>query len=173
MRRSTALIAFALALAFPASALAHGTYESSVPEKDSTVNKAPKEVVITLTEDPAPGSSVVVKDGCKKDVAQTVDENGSDLVVAIGGGEPGRWNVRFKSISAEDGHEVNDEFTFVVAGQKDCNAAPNPDVSPSIDGQPPIDNPDDGSSFPVVPLVIGTVVVVGGALILRRSTSGS
>ncbi|MEA2432864.1 MAG: CopC domain [Actinomycetota bacterium] len=171
MRKSVALIACAILVLLPASALAHASLESSDPEVDSTVDKAPPEVTLTMAEQPAAGSSVTVTDGCKKEVGEKAQLSGNDMVVAIDGGQPGRWNVDFVAISAEDGHELSDSFSFVVAGQKDCNAKPT--IEPSTSSTKPINNPDDGSSFPVVPLVIGTVVVVGGALLLRRSTSGS
>jgi methionine-rich copper-binding protein CopC len=167
--------AFAVAVALQAwlipSALAHGTYVSSDPAAHSKVAEPPAEVTITLSEKPAPGSTVSVVDGCNSDVAVNVKESGDDLVVALDPGQPGLWDVSFKSISAEDGHEVEDDFTFVVKGQKDCAAAAN--ESPSTSSRPPITNDDEGSSFPVVPLAIGTIVVVGGALLLRRGSSGS
>jgi copper resistance protein C len=171
MRKSAALIALVILLALPVSAHAHATLESSDPEVDSTVQKPPAEVTLTMAEQPAAGSRVVVTDGCDREVGGRVQLSGSDMVVAISGGQPGRWNVDYSAVSAEDGHEISDSFSFVVAGQKDCNSDPV-DV-PSTSSRKPINNPDDGSSFPVIPLAIGTVVVVGGALMLRRSSSGS
>ena len=179
MRKFSTLIALAFALALPVGALAHGTLESSVPEADSTVDEAPSEVTLTLAEEPAPGSRATVTDGCKKDVGQKARLSGNDMIVAVGDGQPGRWNVEYSSISAQDGHEVNGELTFVVKGRKDCSApdetpAETPgEIEPSTSSSKPIENPDEGSSFPVVPLAVGTVVVVGGALLLRRGSSGS
>ena len=67
MRKILIFLGATLALASVTPASAHGDYQSSDPAADSTVKGAPGEVTITLTEAPADGSEMVVRDGCKRD----------------------------------------------------------------------------------------------------------
>lgn len=127
-----------------------------------------------LAEPAASGSTVVVTDGCEREVSSdALDVKREILTAPINEGEPGRWSVNVRSISAVDGHAIKEAFTFRVAGQKDCSqeddVEPETDISPDTSSREPIENPDqEGTSFPVVPFALGTIAVVAVALAVRR-----
>jgi len=165
----------ALLLCLPGAALAHGDIRDSSPAAGTQVTKPPKEVGLILAEPAARGSSVVVTDGCEREVSGALDIQRDSLKTPITGGEPGRWLVRLRSISALDGHATMEAFTFKVGGEKDCtredgdDVEPETDISPDTSSRAPIVNPDEeGTSFPVVPFALGTVAVVAVALAVRR-----
>lgn len=138
---------------------------------------APREVALVLAEPPASGSSLVVIDGCREEVSGEPIAEGDDYSVAIDGGRPGRWTVRLRSISSLDGHVVKAGYSFTVAGKKDCatESTPGEDETDGADtsSRPPIANTEnEGSSFPVVPFVLGTVALVAIAVALRRPSNG-
>lgn len=155
---------------------AHGDIESAHPTQGSKVSQPPREVSVHLAEPAAQGSTLVVTDGCKEQVGGEAQIDGEMFTVPIEGGRPGRWNVKVRSISSVDGHLVKESFSFTVRGKKDCSpeAAPtgNDDTDDEVelgDPQPPLEN--DETSFPIVPFALGTVVLVGLAVALRRSSS--
>lgn len=157
-------------------AAAHGDISSSSPEADARVRRAPREVRLVLAEPPAAGSSLTVVDGCGDKVSGDPKRNGQNFSAAINGGRPGRWRVQLRSISAVDGHVISDRFTFQVAGKRDCSSEPKEpknDKGDDVDtsSRPPIENEDDGSSFPIVPFALGTVAVVGVAVALRAGSN--
>lgn len=156
-----------------APAWAHGVIESAHPAQGSTVAEPPRELSVHLAEPAAPGSTLVVTDGCGERVGDEGRIEGQMFTLPIQDGRPGRWNVKVRSISSVDGHLVRESFSFKVRGKKDCS----PEESPSNNDddevelgapQPPIQN--DESSFPVVPFALGTVVLIGLAIALRRSS---
>lgn len=177
-RGAIALVAACAAVlvltALPAGA--HGDVEDSSPAAGSTVRRAPETVSLDLAEPPADGSSLLVSDGCNREVSGRPRIDGDRMSVAISEGQPGRWRVRVRSISSVDGHLVRENLSFRVRGKKDCS----PDKTPAEDDespddevelgapQPPLEN-DEATSFPVVPFAIGTVVVIGVAIALRSS----
>ena len=178
LRSGVSVLAVALALALGAvwagPAWAHGDIQSASPEEGSKVRRPPGEVALVLAEPPAAGSSLLVTDGCKEKVSGEPVADGDNYSVAIEGGRPGRWTVKLRSISSVDGHVIKAGYSFTVGGKRDCSAEPTPDGEETEDtsSRPPIANPDEeGSSFPVVPFALGTVVLVGIAVALRRPGS--
>ena len=175
LRRLCVAVAGAVGvLSLPSVALAHADVRDSSPAAGTTVTKPPKEVTLILAEPSAEGSTLVVTDGCGEEVSGALDIRRDILETPIAGGRPGRWLVELRSISAEDGHAIEESFTFKVEGQKDCNQGtddiePETDISPDTSSRPPIDNPEEeGTSFPVTPFLLGTVAVVAVALAVRR-----
>jgi len=165
-----------LVLMAPPTALAHGVFTASSPEKGGRVRQVPEVVRVTLTEAPAQGSTMRVVDGCGRNVAAAVSLEGPELVAAVGGEiqpEPGAWKVAFRSISSVDGHTARGSFGFKVAGQRDCARQEGPtdeeSESPETSSQPPIAN--DEASFPWIPFGLGTLVLVVVALVARRASS--
>jgi len=162
---------FALLLGLPSAALAHGDIRDSSPAAGTEVTKAPAEVTLLLAEPAAKGTTVEVTDGCEREVSGDLKLTREVLETPIAGGEPGRWLVRLRSISAVDGHAIKEAFTFKVSGKKDCTPddEPDTDISPDTSSRAPIVNPDEeGTSFPVIPFALGTVAVVAVALAVRR-----
>lgn len=178
LKRLSAATAFAaVVLGLPGTALAHGDVRDSSPSAGTIVTKPPQEVVVILAEPASDGSTVVVTDGCEREVSGKVDTRRNILQTPIEGGVPGRWMVSVRSISAVDGHVIKEAFTFRVDGKKDCAADEDDDVEPDDDtdvspdtsSRAPIDNPDSGgTSFPVVPFALGTVAVIAVALAVRQ-----
>ena len=171
------LAGFLLVLVASGSAVAHGVYTSSSPAQGDRVRQVPDEVRVALTEAPAQGSTMRVADGCGRNVAESVQQEGSDLVAVVGGEiapEPGNWKVTFRSISSVDGHAARDSFAFKVRGRRDCARDEGPTdektESPETSSQPPIAN-DEGASFPWIPFGLGTIVLVVVALVARRASS--
>ncbi len=166
---------FLLVLVMAGPALAHGDLESAEPEADSTVRKAPEEVVLTLTEPPGPGTSVTVHDGCVRDVVVDLSQSSSEVRARLKDGQPGNWHVRYRTVSSVDGHTVRGTYSFFVKGKHDCS---QPKESPADDaeiagGEDTRIRPEDegASGFPLIPFTIGSVVVIGIALVLRRAAT--
>lgn len=161
-------------------ARAHGDLEGTSPEDGTTVRKSPTEVRITLTEAPAPSSSVVVTDGCRRKVDVAEDTEGLDLVASVSGGEPGRWDVRYRAVSAEDGHVTKNGFGFAVSGRRDCSGDEPSGSGAENDTQigggrgTRVSNPgaDEGSGSLLLWLGVGTAGAVAVAFFLRRSSGG-
>ncbi len=175
LKRLSTVIALTAALsAMPTAAWAHGDIRDSSPSAGTRVTRPPEEVLLILAEPAADGSSVVVTDGCEREVSGPLDIRREILTTPISVGEPGRWLVNLRSISAVDGHVIKEAFTFKVAGRKDCTPEdgddePETDISPDTSSRAPIENPDEeGTSFPVIPFALGTVAVIAVALAVRR-----
>lgn len=175
MQRPSIAVLMAVLIGWPGVALAHGDVRDSSPAARTRVTKPPEEVILILAEPAAKGSVLIVTDGCEREVSTAIAIRREIVETVIDGGEPGRWRVAVRSISAVDGHVVKEAFTFRVAGKKDCSpgddATPDDDtdISPDTSSRAPIDNPDpEGSSFPVVPFALGTVAVIAVAVAVRR-----
>ena len=153
-------------------AQAHGDIVNTTPKEGTRVREAPEVVAVSLAEKPAKGSKLVVTDGCRNEISGEAVLGGLTLSAPVTDGQPGRWDVKLTSISAEDGHLVEDEYSFRVSGKGDCameDDEPTDDPTDDVElgePQPPLEN--DETSFPVVPFALGTLVLVGGALAVRR-----
>ena len=177
-RRVSAAGVLAAALILTAGpAAAHGDLHGTDPEPGSTLSKPPRSVSVTLTEPPGPGSTLKVSDGCSPDAGGPVELAGSRLVAGIPNGNPGDWVMRYRAVSSVDGHVTRGSVHFTVKGKTDCAKPTDEDDDTQIGGGEDTrvanpDPPDAGGGFPVVPVVIGSVVLVGLALVLRRATAG-
>jgi methionine-rich copper-binding protein CopC len=168
----------AIALSICAPALGHADVEETTPSMNSRVAKPPREVKLVLAEPPGPGSTLRVKDGCRTNVVEDVVANQGESILsaALARGEPGRWQVRFQSISAVDGHLVRGAYKFTVAGKHRCGGEKKGGARGSNRQGPEAGDArgdsveSESSSLPVVPLAIGTAALVGIALVARRST---
>ena len=175
MRWSVALCTAVAAVARSVlPAWGHGEFESSTPAADSTVKKAPRVISVTLSEAPGPGTTIRVIDGCKKNVVTNVRTSGEVAKAALREGQPGNWQVRFRAVSAVDGHTTGDEFDFKVKGRPNCSPKKTqrtPEVAGGEGTRIKNPNPPDESGFPIVPFAIGSVALVVVALMIRKSTS--
>ena len=172
MRRAFILITSMLVvLGVPAPGYGHGDLQSTSPEAGSTLRKTPKRVTITLTEAPTRGAEARAVDGCKKAVPAALSVEGSDIVLSLEGGEPGRWKVSYRAVSSVDGHQTRGTLAFKVAGTKDCAAGDDAEID-APDNPGIVDNPnppDEGGSSWLLWVLGGTVVVAAGAFLIRRS----
>lgn len=128
-------------------------------------------MTLRLTEPPGPGSTMTVVDGCKRNVATRVKRSGSALVAVVKKAEPGRWHARFRGVSSVDGHTTRGGVRFVVRGKRDCTNEPETQVGGGARTQIEAEAPE-GEGFPIVPIAVGSLILVGGALVLRRLSSG-
>lgn len=167
-------VAALLALVVPAGpAAAHGDVQATDPEELSRVRRAPRSVAVTFTEAPTAQAVLKVRDGCRRDVTQGIDVTDATATARVAVGQPGRWRVSYRVISALDGHESKGSYTFTVAGRRDCTpdepqATETPDDDPEAVATPAGDDVS-GSSAPVVPIAFGALAVLVLAFIVRRS----
>jgi copper resistance protein C len=176
------LVALALLLAAPAVAFGHGELESAIPEPDSTLGKPPNHLILNFTEPPTKDAVFKVLDGCGRNlIAETAVQERTGHVFLTKGGQPGEWKVSYKVVSATDGHASKGSYGLTVRGQKDCSEPEEPtgNGGGGTDGNgggggdqaaPTGDEAEGGSSFPWVPVAIGTVALVALAFIARRAT---
>ncbi|MDQ4065520.1 MAG: copper resistance protein CopC, partial [Actinomycetota bacterium] len=117
-------------------------------------------------------------DGCGDDVVTDIQRDDRTVRLALATGQPGRWRVEYRVISALDGHLVRGDFAFRVAGERDCTAAGDGDETPPAGGTadddeivgPGLQMPDDGGTGPLVPmLAIGGGIVLA-AFVIRKMT---
>ena len=197
--RSTARGAFAAALALVAaltwvssadSALAHASYESSIPADGEVVAEPPVLVEVFFSQEVARGGGlptmiVVNESGDQVDLGATLDDaDRTRMFVDLPPELPeGRYTVIWHTLSDEDGEEAQGAFHFYIGTGP--GETPHPDdhtVTPEATPEPaPTDAPDetdDDGSDGVTPVifVIGLIAAAGiaggaGLLIGRRSSS--
>lgn len=178
------------------TALAHGETVKTDPKNKAEV-AMPNLVSVTLTEPPTPDSQISITDGCGQEVASNISVKDETLNAAVGDAQPGRWRAAYRVISAVDGHLTEDDWSFTVEGAASCGGGGGDDEAeptetpPDEDGAEtdadddapveddgaraadtdPASDSDDGG-FPVLPVVIGAVAVVGLAALVRAKTAG-
>ena len=152
--------------------MAHGDIESTTPAKGDHVGEPPTEVLISFSQPPTADSRFEVVDGCDEDMLAGVGGEGPNAVLEIRpGGSTGTWTVRYRVISATDGHLTRGNFSFLVGrgplrcGEEDPVVDETPEVAPSDEVAAADD--DDGNDFPIVPVVIGGGVIVALAVAVR------
>jgi methionine-rich copper-binding protein CopC len=181
MRRLAFLfVLVTLGTAFASTALGHGEIDSAIPEPESTVGGPPNHLIINFTEAPTKDAVFKVLDGCGTNLIDVAEiQDGTGHVFLKKGGEPGKWEVSYKIISAVDGHPTKGSYGLTVKGKKDCSKPEDPaggdpqgnaggDNAGGAAGAPTGDE-DDGGSFPVIPVALGTVAVVALAFLARRA----
>lgn len=152
------LLAFTLLPA--AEAFGHAERIASRPDEGERLEEPPTTVRVDFTEPPVADPQWEVLDGCGFDVTQSVTVRGTRVEATLAAGQPGDWEVSFGVVSGIDGHATRDSFTFTVAGEPDCAAAPTPTER---------EESDEGGSLTFV-VVIGalTAAILAGALLMRR-----
>lgn len=173
------LVLFFVVLLSPIAG-AHGERVSTRPADGAILNGVLDHVRINLTETPSDRASVTVLDGCGVDVVDEIFTTQKTLHVLLDRGEPGEWSVAYKVVSKEDGHKTGDTFGFSVKGLADCSEPEEPDPTAPDDTVAPDTGPGAGGasgpvsedqSLPVVPIIAGTLVLLGLALAVRSASS--
>jgi copper resistance protein C len=184
------------ALAGPSAALAHAELDTMTPGDASTVTEAPPEIVATFTEalDPSK-SSIVLVTAAGAEVAsggEVASDDPKKMTLTLPTLEPGAYEIRWTSASAEDGDLDRGRTTFTYAlaatpsptptlapsatpaptqaATPSPSAAPAASPSPSAAGQPASSSTTDV----LIPIIVA-VILVGGLgywLLRRRSRSG-
>jgi methionine-rich copper-binding protein CopC len=168
------------------AAWAHGDIVKTDPKKNARV-ALPEVVSVTLSEAPVPQSRLEITDGCGRDVTEEVAVRGEVLQASIGDAQPGKWTAAIQAVSAVDGHETEEDWSFTVEGTADCDGdkeetvptSPEPTESTDDatsnaagDDSTTSTSDSDDSSFPVVPVVIGGVALVAVAAAVRAKSAG-
>lgn len=175
MRRTLIAVAVGLLLvAAPASA--HGDLVRAYPQPDSALRQVPNHLRLTFGEPPSKASSVVVADGCGTDVVGQAALDDKTIHLFLAAAEPGRWSVRWRTVSKLDGHEESGTYALTVRGDPDCGTNPDDDPpTPVADESPTIAAPDEptapdgGSAAPIVLIAVGGIALAGIALLVRRA----
>src|SRR6266540_903004 len=135
------LLAGAWLLASGHAAGAHAQLRDSDPASGASLDRAPRAVVITFTEQPDPGlSSVRVLDQSGRGVgaskAAPVPGRPSQLRVPLRDGLPnGVYSVAWRVLSRADGHVTTGSFSFGVG--VDPGLVPSPQAGAASSSPPP------------------------------------
>lgn len=168
-----------------ASSLAHGLIDSTNPQRGARLERQPRRVAVTLTEQPT-DARLVVRDGCGNKVSGDSKRQGATVGSIVAGGRPGKWSVRFNAVSSEDGHLSKGGYSFRVMGEVNCDqesaeeekdepAETRSDPEPSRDSPrertAPSDGPDS-TGLPAAATLLSLGVLVGafavGVALKRR-----
>ena len=195
--RSLTLISAAvtvLALLLPSVVLAHAELDTITPANGSTVDVAPTQIVATFTEalDPAKSSIVVLNaGGAQVATGGTVAADDTKrMTLALPALEPGAYQVRWTSTSAQDGDidRGTTGFTYAPAATPSptpsaaASATPapsvaptpsavaSPSVAPSPTGGDTSATTTSASDF-IIPIVVAVVLVAGLGYWLLRGRS--
>jgi methionine-rich copper-binding protein CopC len=176
VKRILAAVVVAIVLGAPGAAVAHGDVEATDPADGAHPVQAPTEVEITFAQPPTADSKFEVEDGCDEDVLAEVRRQGATVALQISpGGSTGSWMVRYRVISATDGHLTRGNFSFLVGrGPLLCD-----EDEPEIDETPGGPSPGgggaagdgDGTDFPIVPVVVGGGVILALAVAVRMMSA--
>lgn len=157
--RAVLSIATLIVVASSAPAFGHAALTKSTPKDGAKLDAVPATVEIDYAEPPTTDSRFTVTDGCGRDVARDIEILNQRITAAVDSGQPGDWKVEWSVVSAVDGHLTKDGVAFTVEGQADCDQAAADDT--------PTDEESGGSSFPVVPVAVVTLVILGVAMAVR------
>ncbi len=140
-RLAVILLAGAWLLATPPRAEAHALLRDSDPASGASLDRAPRAVVVSFTEQPDPGlSSVRVLDQSGREVeaskAAPVPGRPSQLRVPLRDGLPnGVYSVAWRVLSRADGHVTTGSFSFGVG--VDPGLVPSPQAGAATSAPPP------------------------------------
>ena len=112
-------LALALSLYLSKPAYAHGELERSEPTANSVVTKAPKEIVLFMSESVDPAFSeikVFDSDGLQVDLGDVRVSGDTTLLVGVNPLEPGTYTVVWRVTSVSDSHRTGSSFRFTVSG---------------------------------------------------------
>jgi copper resistance protein C len=183
----------ALLLLFPATAFAHAELDVPTPDDGATVEGTPPEVSGTFTQAIEPdGSSLVLRDSANEVVARggpDPDDVHRMFIADLPELVPGMYQVRWTTISAEDGEIARGtwSFTVVPAPTPTPTAVPTPSPSASAEATPsptpeptaaptpsaspaPTDAANAAGSDVILPIIVGLAIVLiaAGYLLARR-----
>lgn len=149
-------IAAVLALA-PRPASAHATLTSSSPQPGQRLQTAPGVVVLTFSQPlniQLSRASVVAPGGASTHQGSVSE---SEIRIPLSSGAPGVYEVRWTSVSAEDGHVLSGDFSFGV------------DVTPGAGpAEAPLPAGSDLALAAARGAEYGTLLLAAGLLLLRH-----
>ena len=196
--RAAILVLASLVLAaFPSVVAAHAALDVATPPDGAVVEGTPPEVSGTFTQDlEVDGSSLQLRDANGEVIATGgVDPDDVRRMVIADLPElaPGEYEVRWTTLSAEDGELDRDTWTFTVtaaptpatpAPTASPTPSPTPTASPATSASPtpaasaatagPSPSPDEtddpaaGDTDILIPIVAALALVAAAALVLIR-----
>lgn len=163
-------------------ARAHAEYERSEPMADSVITEPPHEVQVWFTQElfrrkEANILEVFDSAGTQVDKKDTRidDDDRTHVIVSLPEGlSAGRYTVRWRNLSAEDGHEGSGEFSFTVTlatGEASPAAVQPATTEPSIPAPAPAVLATPTSAPTSAPSTSGGLPCLGG-IILAGLTLG-
>jgi methionine-rich copper-binding protein CopC len=195
--RSVTVVAALVMVAalLPASVLAHAELDTVEPADGSTVEVAPTEIVMTFTQDVdiARSSIVVVTGGTEVANGGEVDPAAPrTMTLALPALEPGAYEVRWTTFSAEDGEGPErgvTTFTFTPPPPT-STPVPTPTPEPSATPAPTAASTPSPTASPapspsaetapttstadvLIPIIVAVLLIAGLAYWLTRRRSGS
>lgn len=111
------VLAAGVVLAAAAAASAHVVLQQSLPPPNASLGSPPREVILTFSEPATPGIStaaVLDSGGAVVSRGSEVSADGRRLVVKVDALTPGVYTVRWRALSAADGHTTSSFFAFAV-----------------------------------------------------------
>jgi copper transport protein len=151
-----------VAIAMPAGA--HALLRDADPAAGSSVDRAPRRVVLSFTERPEQGlSTIQVLDTAGRQVqrGQAVPVQGAPLQLAVGLGDlaDGTYTVSWRAVSRDDGHLSAGSFAFGVG-------VPAPAASPQAQAAPQGASPSPSPAATAARLALyaGLTLLVGAAV---------
>jgi methionine-rich copper-binding protein CopC len=112
-RGFTAMAVIGMILAGPA--FGHAKLRSTVPAADAQLTQAPKSVTLTFNENVRLAVLSVAADG--REIPVAVDRNApaaSQVTVTLPALTPGKYQVRWSVLAADDGHATQGTFSFTI-----------------------------------------------------------
>jgi hypothetical protein len=197
-RRGRSVTLFAVLVVMPAllpaAVLAHAELDTAEPADGSTVEVAPTEIVMTFTQDLDPSQSSIVVVAGGSEVASGGEVDPADLrrmTLALPALEPGAYEVRWTTLSAEDGELARGVTSFAFTPPPptptplptptpapSATPAPTPAPTPSPTASPgpsPSSNatPTSSTADVLIPIIVAILVIAGLAYWLTRRRSGA
>ena len=161
------ILALPLAVALPAMVVAHAALDVATPADGASIVGAPTEVAGTFTQNlEHDGSSLQLRDATGQVVATGRVDPADDrrmVVTDLPDLPPGEYEVRWTTLSAEDGELDRDTWTFTVV------AAPTTSPTPT---SAPTDVPSPAASSPAVSSPSPTAAVTASATAAPSPTAG-
>ena len=137
------ILALPLAVALPAMVVAHAALDVATPADGASIVGAPTEVAGTFTQNlEHDGSSLQLRDATGQVVATGRVDPADDrrMVVAdLPDLPPGEYEVRWTTLSAEDGELDRDTWTFTVGAAP--TTSPTPTSAPTDVPSPAVSSP--------------------------------
>jgi methionine-rich copper-binding protein CopC len=174
------LLAAVACAAAAAPAWAHTRLVSSTPAQ-ATPAEAPREVVLVFTDPVQPGLSAVSVTGSDgEEQASGAPSGGGDATwvsqALHSPLEPGTYRVGYRVLAA-DGHPVTGSFEITAVAPAAAAPTPTPSrptsATTSTDALRPAAGLSDDGGLPLLPLVVGGLVLAGVTGVLARRLGGA
>jgi methionine-rich copper-binding protein CopC len=110
-------VALAVSLMWSVPCFSHARLQSSVPAAEARLAKAPPTLTLNFSEQAQLAVLKVSSSGTS--VPITVDRSAkaaSTVIVALPALKPGKYEVQWSAIAADDGHITKGSFYFTVLG---------------------------------------------------------